>query len=146
MNTYDPIGELKTALGSEASGASRLQEQLRYVYDPAGNLNYRTNNALVQTFKVNNLNELTNLTRSGTIRKKRFPVVIVRMSLKSLTNLYVSSREPRLGCQILFIDSNACCQSTICDGRFSFSVTRPKGPVAGSPGSRSPKPAFDLWP
>jgi len=39
---------------------------LRYVYDPAGNLNYRTNNALVQTFKVNNLNELTNITRSGT--------------------------------------------------------------------------------
>ena len=30
-------------------------------------MNYRTNNHLVQTFNVNNLNELTNVARSGTL-------------------------------------------------------------------------------
>ncbi len=44
-----------------------MHEQFGYAYDAAGNLNYRTNNALVQTFGVNNLNELTTITRSGTL-------------------------------------------------------------------------------
>ncbi|MGO8701059.1 MAG: hypothetical protein ACLQVY_25485 [Limisphaerales bacterium] len=30
---------------------SRWNEQLAYVYDPAGNLSYRTNNALVENFQ-----------------------------------------------------------------------------------------------
>jgi RHS repeat-associated protein len=46
---------------------SRLQEQLKYGYDAAHNLNYRTNNALVETFAVNSLNELSNVTRTGTL-------------------------------------------------------------------------------
>src|SRR5262249_17298647 len=46
---------------------NRLQEQLSYVYDAAGNLRYRTNNALVETFGLNSLNELTNIARSGTM-------------------------------------------------------------------------------
>ena len=29
----------------------RLNEQLHYVYDSAGNLNYRTNNALIENFR-----------------------------------------------------------------------------------------------
>jgi len=66
--TYDPIGQLKTATGKESGGSpTRLQEKLAYVYDAAGNLQYRTNNAMVQTFNVNNLNELTTVTRSGTL-------------------------------------------------------------------------------
>lgn len=66
--TYDNEGELKTAIGREAGGVTnRLQEQLGYVYDAAGNLNQRTNNALVQNFGVNNLNELSTMTRSGTL-------------------------------------------------------------------------------
>jgi hypothetical protein len=44
-----------------------LHEQFDYVYDSAGNLNYRTNKALVQTFAVNKLNQLTNVSRSGTL-------------------------------------------------------------------------------
>jgi len=43
------------------------KNQFGYAYDPAGNLNYRTNNALVQTFAANNLNELSTVTRSGTL-------------------------------------------------------------------------------
>ena len=65
---YDNIGQLKTAKGKESGGSTnRLQEQLSYVYDAAGNLNWRTNNALVQAFNVNNLNELTTTTNSGTL-------------------------------------------------------------------------------
>ena len=66
--TYDNEGELKTATAKEAGGAtSRLQEQFGYTYDAAGNLNNRTNNALIQSFSVNNLNELNTATHSGTL-------------------------------------------------------------------------------
>ena len=66
--TYDNIGQLKTARGWEYGGSvARSQEQFGYEYDKAWNLNRRTNNALVQTFDVNILNELTNATRSGTL-------------------------------------------------------------------------------
>ena len=64
--TYDPIGQLKTARGKESGGTTnRSHEQLGYAYDAAGNLNSRTNNALIQTFNVDNQNQLTTLTRSG---------------------------------------------------------------------------------
>jgi len=65
--TYDNIGQLKTAKGTDTNSTPRLQEQFGYAYDPAGNLNYRTNNALVQTFTVDNLNQITNVARSGTL-------------------------------------------------------------------------------
>jgi RHS repeat-associated protein len=66
--TYDNASELKTAVGKEAGGTTnRLHEQLGYVYDAAGNLNFRTNNALIQNFAVNNLNELTTETNGGTL-------------------------------------------------------------------------------
>ena len=39
----------------------------RYGFDPAGNLAYRTNNALVENFQVNSLNELTTNTNGGTL-------------------------------------------------------------------------------
>lgn len=68
--TYDKIGQLKTAKGYEADATPRLNEQLGFDYDAAGNLQHRTNNtyvqnAYVQTFNVNALNELTTATRSG---------------------------------------------------------------------------------
>src|SRR5205085_6326687 len=64
---YDPGSQLKTALGFESNGIVRLQEQLGYAYDTANNIKYRTNNALIQTFTVNNLNQLWTNTRSGTL-------------------------------------------------------------------------------
>jgi hypothetical protein len=64
---YDSLGQLKTALGYESGGTARLHEKFGYLYDAAGNLSKRTNNALVQTFGVNSLNQLTNGTRSGTL-------------------------------------------------------------------------------
>jgi RHS repeat-associated protein len=66
--TYDPSGQLQSATGLEPNGStSRQNEQLGYAYDKAGNLNHRTNNALLQAFGVNSLNELTTNSRSGTL-------------------------------------------------------------------------------
>jgi RHS repeat-associated protein len=65
---YDPLGQLKTATGKEAAGVTnRLHEQLGYAYDAAHNLLWRTNNALLQAFAFNSLNELTTSTNSGTL-------------------------------------------------------------------------------
>ena len=58
-NTYDPIGQLKIWDSSVAG------EDRRYVYDAAWNLNYRTNNTTLYTFKVDNKNQLTNATLAG---------------------------------------------------------------------------------
>ncbi len=82
--TYDGIGQLKTATGREADNTSRLHEQFGYAYDAAGNLNYRTNNALVQAFNVDSLNQLTTNTRSGTL-------TVAGMSSASATNVTVNS-------------------------------------------------------
>lgn len=63
---YDALGQLVDATGKESGGGTnRVHERFGYYYDAAGNLNRRTNNALVQTFTVNNLNQLSNATRSG---------------------------------------------------------------------------------
>ena len=42
-----------------------MNEQLTYGYDAAGNLNYRTNNALVQNFAVNSDNECRGASKTG---------------------------------------------------------------------------------
>jgi RHS repeat-associated protein len=66
--SYDNAGQLRTAVGKELGGSpNRLQEQLSYGYDAAGNLASRTNNALVETFTVNNANELVTTAPSGTL-------------------------------------------------------------------------------
>jgi RHS repeat-associated protein len=64
---YDSVGQLKSANAKEQGGAARLHEQLGYAYDAAGNLAYRTNNALLQSFSVDTLNQLTSAGRSGTL-------------------------------------------------------------------------------
>jgi RHS repeat-associated protein len=66
--TYDAIGQVIADQAYEVSGgAARLNEQLHYGFDRAGNLNYRTNNALIENFQVNSLNELTANTNGGTL-------------------------------------------------------------------------------
>jgi RHS repeat-associated protein len=67
--SYDPIGQVTSDLAEEGTGgvSNRLNEQLHYGYDPAGNLAYRTNNALVENFQVNSLNELTLNTNGGSL-------------------------------------------------------------------------------
>ena len=46
------IGQITSWTGYESNGTARLNEQLGYAYDAADNLQYRTNNARVQTFTV----------------------------------------------------------------------------------------------
>ena len=64
---YDNIGQVIAWTAQEASGTPRQNEQLGYGYDAADNLHLRTNGALVQTFSVDSLNQLSNVTRSGTL-------------------------------------------------------------------------------
>jgi len=65
--TYNPIGQLKTASAKESGSTTRLNEQFGYAYDAAGNLLARTNNTLTQNFSANSVNQLTNVTRTGTL-------------------------------------------------------------------------------
>jgi RHS repeat-associated protein len=80
--TYDPIGQVLGDVASEGS-TNRLNEQLHYGFDPAGNLNYRTNNALVQNFVVNSNNELTTATNGGTL-------TVVGTTTSAATNVTVN--------------------------------------------------------
>jgi hypothetical protein len=57
--TYDNIGQVRSAVGRELDGTLRLHENYGYAYDLAGNLMYRTNNAMVETFSVNAINQIT---------------------------------------------------------------------------------------
>jgi RHS repeat-associated protein len=61
---YDAIGEVISDIASEGT-TNRLNEQLYYVFDPVGNLLYRTNNQLIENFTVNPVNELTANTNGG---------------------------------------------------------------------------------
>jgi RHS repeat-associated protein len=63
---YDGIGQLLTAKGKESGGVTnRWNEQFGYGYDKGGNLHYRTNYDLRQTFTVNDANELTGVGRNA---------------------------------------------------------------------------------
>jgi RHS repeat-associated protein len=62
---YDGIGEPASWTAKESSGVARLNEQLTYGYDAAGNLQSRTNGALNQIFTVNPLNQVSGVTSSG---------------------------------------------------------------------------------
>lgn len=64
---YDAVGQVATALAFEATGTSRPHETFGFTYDAAGNVNFLTNNALLRTFNLNSLNQLTAITRSGTL-------------------------------------------------------------------------------
>jgi RHS repeat-associated protein len=97
---YDPIGELTSAKGKEASAADRLNEQLGYAYDAAGNLNFRTNNALLQAFSVNNLNELTTETNSGSIT-----VAGTTTSAATDVTVYDQGQPPTQSAAALYADS-----------------------------------------
>ena len=98
--TYDNEGELTTALGKEAGGVTnRWQEQFGYAYDAAGNLNQRTNNTLVQTFNVNNLNELTTITNAGKL-------TVAGTTTSPATNVTVNTSNAVLYADTTFASTN----------------------------------------
>jgi RHS repeat-associated protein len=65
---YDGIGQLTNAQALEPDGTTpRLNENLGYGYDASDNLAGRTADDLVETFGCNALNQITNITREGTL-------------------------------------------------------------------------------
>ena len=98
--TYDNMGELKMAVGKEAGGTTnRWQEQFGYAYDAAGNLNYRTNNTLLQAFNVNNLNELTTETNNGRL-------TVAGTTTSPATNVTVNTSNAFLYADVTFASTN----------------------------------------
>jgi len=63
--TYDAISQLTGWTATESNGIPRLNEQQAWAYDAAGNLHFRTNGGLAQTFTVDAANELTGVSRTG---------------------------------------------------------------------------------
>ena len=106
---YDPIGQLTSWVAQENNGAARLNEQLGWAYDTAGNLRWRTNGALVQTFTVDALNELTNLTRSGTF-------TVSGNTLAPVTNLTVNGHAAQTYGDFTFASTN----NPVTNGNNSF--------------------------
>jgi YD repeat-containing protein len=108
--TYDAAGQLLSAKGKESGGTTnRLHEQFSYGYDAAGNLNRRTNNALVQTITVNLRNELTNVTRSGTL-------TAAGTTTSTATNVTMNSATATLYIDNTFAKDNL----TLADGNNTF--------------------------
>jgi RHS repeat-associated protein len=98
--TYDNEGELVTAKGFESGGSTaRLQEQFGYAYDAAGNVNWRTNNTLVQQFNVNNLNELTTVTNGGRL-------TVAGTTTSVATNVTVNTSSALLYADVAFASTN----------------------------------------
>lgn len=62
---YDPLGQLKEFHAFEGNSNPRLNEQISYDYDAAGNLLHRTNNALGISFVPDALNQLSGINRQG---------------------------------------------------------------------------------
>jgi RHS repeat-associated protein len=109
---YDPIGQLKTALGKESGGVTnRWHEQFGYAYDAAGNLNWRTNNALLEAFNVNNLNELTTETNSGRL-------TVAGTTTSPATNVTVNTSNAALYADWTFASTN----QPIVNGNNTFSA------------------------
>jgi RHS repeat-associated protein len=113
---YDQIGQLTSVLGKESGGATnRLQEQLKYEYDAAHNLNTRTNNLLVETFNVNSLNELSNVTRNATNA-----LTVAGTTTSQATSVTVNSMPTFLYADYTFASSNSF---TLVDGNNTFTAT-----------------------
>jgi RHS repeat-associated protein len=112
---YDQIGQLTSALGKESGGVTnRLQEQLKYAYDAAHNLNTRTNNVLIETFNVNSLNELSNVTRNATNA-----LTVAGTTTSQATSVTVNSTLAFLYSDFTFASSNSF---TLVDGNNTFTA------------------------
>ncbi len=113
--SYDQIGQLTSALGKESGGVTnRLQEQLKYAYDAAHNLNLRTNNLLIETFNVNSLNELSNVTRNA-----MNVLTVAGTTTSQATSVTVNSTPALLYADYTFASTNSF---TLTDGNNTFTA------------------------
>src|SRR5439155_12545367 len=103
---------MKTASGKESAGTTdRLNEQFGYAYDAAGNLQYRANHTLLETFSVNDLNELTTVARSGRL-------TVAGTTTSSATNVTVNTSNAFRYADSTFASTN----HSLVDGTNTFTA------------------------
>ncbi len=108
---YDPVGQIKSWTAREVSGVARLNEQLAYGYDAAGNLNYRTNGALVETFSVGVSNQIQTVSRTGAL-------TLIGTTASPATNLTVNGTNAQIYSDFTFASTN----NGLSNGSNSFTV------------------------
>jgi len=64
---YDNAEQINSWSARESNGVLRQNEQFTYAYDKAGNLRLLGKGNLTETFGCDTLNQITNITRSGTL-------------------------------------------------------------------------------
>jgi RHS repeat-associated protein len=110
--SYDDIGQVKTAIGKESGGTTnRFNERFGYAYDAAGNLLYRTNDTLIHTFSGNALNQISNITRNGTM-------TVAGSTAIPVTNVTVNTSNSILYADLTFASTN----HTLADGTNVFTA------------------------
>src|ERR1051326_3735533 len=107
---YDGIGQLVSAQGFESSGALRKNENLGYAYDASGNVAFRTNNTLLQSFTCDALNQLAGVTRSG-------PLTVSGSVTGAVTRLCVNGTNAQIYSDATFATTNGL---TLNDGNNLF--------------------------
>jgi RHS repeat-associated protein len=78
---------------------NRLLEKFGYAYDAAGNLLYRTNDTLIHTFSGNALNQISNITRNGTM-------TVAGSTAIPVTNVTVNTSNSILYADLTFASTN----------------------------------------
>lgn len=96
---YDNIGQLTMWNAKETSGALRLNEQFGWNFDKAGNLNYRTNGILLQTFTSDNANQLSSVVRTG-------PLTVTGNTPAPATNITVNGNTAAIYGDYTFARTN----------------------------------------
>jgi RHS repeat-associated protein len=121
---YDNVGQLQRIIGRESMGGpSRYHERLSYGYDAVGNLNSRTNYSLEQTFNVNNLNQLTTVTRPASSQ-----LVISGTSSGGATNVSLTGTGMPSATPALYGDGTwAYISATLANGNNSYTAIATDG-------------------
>ncbi len=110
--SYDPIGQLTAANAFETDGTARLNEKLGYAYDAGNNLLRRTNATLTQSFTPDNANQLSTLTRSGTL-------TVAGYATRPISNVNVSGQSAAVYKDLTYATTSGI---TPANGTNSFAV------------------------
>jgi RHS repeat-associated protein len=123
---YDNAGQLVSWSAHEPNGSLRLNEQLGFGFDPAGNLHYRTNGSLIQTFTSDSGNQLGSITRNATMT--------VSGATPGPANVTVNGTQAQTNLDFTFASGN----QPVSNGNSTFTV------VAQRPGDGTVTNALNL--
>jgi RHS repeat-associated protein len=108
---YDNAEQITSWSARESNGVLRQNEQFTYAYDQAGNLRLLGKGSLTETFGCDSLNQITNITRSGTLTLSgATPAPATNVTVNSLT-------AERYG-DMTF----ACTNLTLTNGQNTFTI------------------------